>query len=86
MSDPQTPHAPPKMTLATLRPRLHTYLPGDVDARLDREVTPDDLVEVLNTLHSLHHNLGTYLPRSLVLSKPIRQIAFDKILADISGV
>jgi adenylate cyclase len=63
-------------TSAALRPRLQSLLPTDLVKRLDREMTftgglgesAEALQEVLDTLRSLKHNLGTYLPRSLVLS------------------
>jgi class 3 adenylate cyclase/tetratricopeptide (TPR) repeat protein len=70
MADPQTLNDSPEAALAALRPRLRIYLPSDLAARLDGDVTPQVLAKVVSTLHSLHHNLGTYLPRSLVLSNP----------------
>ena len=66
------------VTLDALWPRLRTYLPGDLAARLDKEITSGSdspastpvLVEVIDTLQALHNNLGTYLPHSLVLANP----------------
>ncbi len=53
-----------------MRSRLRAYLPVDLAARLEEEATPPVLVQVAQTLNSLHHNLGTYLPRPLILSRP----------------
>jgi adenylate cyclase len=70
MAGPQALAGSPEAPLAALRSRLQAYLPPGLAARLEEEATPPVLGEVLQTLNSLHHNLGTYLPRRLILSRP----------------
>ncbi len=78
MVDPQPRNASPEAMLDALRQSLRPYLPADLNSRLAEEVMPDSdsdefaklLVDVLDTLYSLQYNLGTYLPRSLILSNP----------------
>jgi class 3 adenylate cyclase/tetratricopeptide (TPR) repeat protein len=73
--------------------RLQTYLPADLaDAvQQEGEAAPALWVEVLHKLCSLHHNLSTYQPRSLVLSNPTPGVPRGEILegtilfADVTG-
>jgi class 3 adenylate cyclase/tetratricopeptide (TPR) repeat protein len=68
----------PILTLDNFRPRLQTLLPVELMTRLGREIKAetewpefvDLLAEVLETLQALDNNLSTYLPRSLILSRP----------------
>jgi len=71
----------------------------DLVARLDEEmaVGPDSiehteiLSEIVNSIHALQHNLGTYLPRSLVLSNPAPGVPRGEwlegtvLFADVTG-
>ena len=81
----------PEVTLAALRPHLRTYLPADLATRLDHELSPDDLIEAIHALNSLHHNLGTYLPRPVILSKPTPGVPRGELIegtilfADVTG-
>jgi len=88
-----------ELTLAALRPRLQNFLPGDLIARLDAELAFADgseqpletLLEARETLHSLKRNLGTYLPQSLVSSKPTpgvpraEFVSGTVLFADVTG-
>jgi len=80
-----------RATLEELYPRLRAFLPADLVACLDCEPSPDDLVEIVHALNSLHHNLVTYLPRSLVLSDPTPGVPSSELLegtilfADVTG-
>jgi adenylate cyclase len=78
MTIPQSSGGVPTPTLATLRPRLRNYLPADLAALLEQEIVLQEgsdefariQAELFDALQSLQHNLGTYLPSSLVLSQP----------------
>ena len=97
MVDSQTLNGSLETTLAALRPRLRTFLPGDLIPYLEGETLPDDdstdevLAQVAHTLLSLHHDLGTYLPRSLVLADPSPGIPYGEwlegtvLFADVTG-
>lgn len=88
-----------ELTLAALRPRLQNFLPGDLVARLDAEPASandsgqalETLLEARETLHSLKRNLGTYLPQSLVSSKPTPGVPRGEfvsgtvLFADVTG-
>ncbi len=80
-----------RATLEELYSRLRAFLPAGLVARLDCEPTLDDLVEIVHALNSLHHNLVTYLPRSLVLSDPTPGVPSSELLegtilfADVTG-
>jgi adenylate cyclase len=91
-SDPQPLGEASTQTLAALQPRLSNYLPTDVAAALDQEMatqgSSDEFAqaqaELFNTLHSLQHNLGTYLPHSLVLSQPTPGVPRGELLKGTS--
>jgi class 3 adenylate cyclase/tetratricopeptide (TPR) repeat protein len=99
MKDPQAAEDWAGSTLDALRPRLKTFLPTGLAVRLDRAIAigtgssefADVLLEVAHTLESLRQNLGTYLPRSLVLSHPTPGVPRGEMLAgtvlfvDING-
>jgi len=99
MTDPKISNSAPEVTVTALLPRLRTYLPMDLAARLDEEAALGDgaiertevLNEIVSTLYALQHNLGTYLPRSLVLSNPTPGVPRGEwlegtvLFADVTG-
>jgi class 3 adenylate cyclase len=99
MANPQALNGSPQAALTALRPRLQTFLPADVISTIDKQTSPDSdattftqvLIETAHAIISLYHNLGTYLPRSLILSHPTPGVPLGELLegtilfADVTG-